>query len=277
MGTAEEAAKIDTGRPTAARMYDYYLGGSTNFPADRAAAEQVIASMPLVPDMARTHRSWLIRAVRYVADQGIRQFLDIGSGVPTMGNVHEIAQQVAPEARTLYVDLDPVAVLHAQQLLEGNDLADAIPGDLGRPAELLHQIETEPHLSAIIDLKEPVGLILACVLHFIKDDEEAYSVMDALRESLAPGSWIVLSHSSRESYERDQMNVAEKVYARTPTPGVFRSREQVLRFFRGTELVEPGLVWTPQWRPSLDDPQLFTEHPHRAGLFCGVSRIAAPC
>ncbi|MEH1124812.1 SAM-dependent methyltransferase [Micromonospora sp. CPCC 206061] len=261
---------------TAARMYDYYLGGFTNFEVDRVAAEKVLAQMPIIKPMAHSNRAFLGRAVRFLAgEQGVRQFLDIGSGIPTMGNVHEVAQQTASDARVLYVDIDDVAVMHSRQLLAGNDLADAIQGDLRDPDHLLHQIETDPHLSAIIDLDQPVALLLAAVLPFVPDDDEAYAAVETLRARLAPGSWLVISHIAVEGIQAmARADAAREVYARsTSTPAGIRTRDGIEKFFDGFHLVEPGLVWMPQWRPTAGDPLDFVDAPQRAGCLAGVGVI----
>ncbi|WP_442935108.1 SAM-dependent methyltransferase [Micromonospora sp. CPCC 206061] len=259
---------------SAARMYDFYLGGDQNFAVDRRAAGEAIAGMPLIPAIAQANRAFLGRAVRFLAgEQGVRQFLDIGSGIPTMGNVHEVAQQTASDARVLYVDIDDVAVMHSRQLLAGNDLADAIQGDLRDPDHLLHQIETDPHLSAIIDLDQPVALLLAAVLHFLPDDDEAYAAVEGLRARLAPGSWLVISHGAREGFADGEAAAVQRVYAEsTPTPGGLRTREGIEKFFDGFHLVEPGLVWTPHWRGGRIDDS-FGRDASRCGMLAGVGRL----
>ncbi|MFI7608085.1 SAM-dependent methyltransferase [Micromonospora sp. NPDC049366] len=257
---------------TAARIYDYYLGGTYNFPADREAAEKMMQVLPLGPKLAQTNRAFLRRAVRHLAESGVRQFLDIGSGIPTEGNVHEIVQQVAPDARVVYVDLDPVAVAESLELLDGNAHADAIRGDLRDPQSIL----SHPQVRALIDFDRPVALILAAVLHFVPDDEVAYDAVGRLRAALAPGSYLVMSHATADEGERpqDDLDVAHEIYRqRTATPLGLRSRSQLERFFAGLDLVEPGLVWLPQWRPAPDDPQYFTADPKQSSGLAAVGRV----
>ncbi|WP_345542200.1 SAM-dependent methyltransferase, partial [Phytohabitans rumicis] len=191
----------------------------------------------------KANRAWLGRVVRFLARQGATQFLDIGSGIPTMGNVHEIAQQVAPGARVLYVDIDPVAVMHSRQMLTDNPLAAAVEGDVRRPQELIDRIESDPGLKAIIDLDRPVALILAAVLHFVPDDDEAYGAVEVLRDRLAPGSWLAISHGAVEGFGAVQAAGVQQVYEKTRTPGGLRTREGITRFFDGFDLVQPGIVW----------------------------------
>ncbi|GAA4737799.1 SAM-dependent methyltransferase [Phytohabitans rumicis] len=213
------------------------------------------------------------RAVRFLAERGVRQFLDIGSGIPTMGNVHEIAQQAAPDVRVLYVGIDTVAVLHSRQLLAGNDQASAIEGDLRHARELLDQLHT-PELAAIIDLDQPVGLILAAVLHFVPDDDEAYGAVSMLREHLWQGSWLVISHAAVEGYAAEDAAAATRAFERTTAAHAgLRRHDEIARFFDGLDLVDPGLVWLPDWRPAPVDPQDFSAAPHRSGLLAGVAQI----
>ncbi|MFD0784693.1 SAM-dependent methyltransferase [Micromonospora azadirachtae] len=257
---------------TAARIYDYYLGGTHNFPADREAAEAMMRVLPLGPQLARTNRAFLGRAVRYLAESGVRQFLDIGSGIPTVGNVHEIVQRVAPDARVVYVDIDPVAVAESLDLLKDNRLATAITGDLREPAAIL----THPQVTELLDFDEPIGLLLAAVLHFVPDDDVAYRAVDQLRAALAPGSHLVASHATTDDVRHDQgdLDVAHDIYQhRTETPLGLRSRSRFERFFTGLDLVEPGLVWLPLWRPAPDDPQYFTDDPRRSAGLAAVGRV----
>ena len=254
---------------TAARMYDYYLGGVHNFPADRAAAEKVIAAQPEARGIARTCRAFLRRSVRYLVNAGVRQFLDLGSGMPTEGNVHEIAQQAAPETRVVYVDIDPVAVSESLELLEGNDLATAVHADLRRPDTILRH----PQVREMLDFNQPIGLLLSAVLHFVPDDAEAYDLADRLLTALAPGSYLAISHGSTEGF--GSADALKDVYQQqTATPVGTRTRDQVARFFAGFELVEPGIVWAPQWRPAPDDPKDFADDPRLSSVWAGVGKLA---
>ncbi len=253
---------------TAARIYDYYLGGIHNFPADQEAARQVIAHYPFIPAAARANRAFLQRAVHFLASAGIRQFLDIGSGIPTGGNVHEIAQQAAAESRVVYVDIDPVAVSESLDLLEGNALATAIHGDLRRPQAIL----THRAVGELLDLSRPVGLLLAAVLHFVPDDAVAYGAVATLCEALAPGSYAVVSHTAAETFSTftERNPPAEDVYRqRTATPGTVRTRPEVQRLFAGLELVDPGVTWAQLWRP--DTPASADAVPaEQGGIWAGV-------
>lgn len=232
---------IDLDRPNAARVYDYLLGGAANFETDRVFAEKLLEVMPQARSAARLNRSFLRRAVRFCVLEGITQFLDIGSGVPTAGNVHEIA----PEAQVLYVDNEPVAVAHSELLLGDNPLASSMLGDLTNPEPVL--------ASPVIDYTRPVGLLMAAVLHFIPDEANPQEAVAKYVSALPSGSFVVLSHGvERSSLEgRDEV---DKLYQKSANPGVRRNPAEIMAFLDGLELVEPGLVWTPQWRPeSLDE------------------------
>jgi SAM-dependent methyltransferase len=263
---------IDQKPATAARIYDYHLGGTHNFPADRAAAQAVTEVYPLVPAMARANRAFLRRAVRYLVGTGIRQFLDVGSGIPTQGNVHEIAQALAPDARVVYVDIDPVAVAEGQEILERNPRATAIRGDLRAPQEILDH----PQVRKLLDLDQPTALLLCAVLHFVTDDEVAHTSMARLRAAVPPGSHLVVSHATTmEHLAADDRNIdlVHTVYRRqTATPFTLRSRCQIEAFFAGLEMVEPGLTWVPLWRPDPDDPSEFTDCPTQCCGLAGVGR-----
>jgi O-methyltransferase involved in polyketide biosynthesis len=263
---------------TAARIYDYVLGGTHNFPADREAAKLAIQQFPLIPARARANRALLRRMVRYLADTGVRQFLDIGSGMPTEGNVHEIAQAIAPDSQVVYVDIDPVAVAESLEILDGNGRATAIAGDLRKPQAILDH----PQVRALLDFEQPIALLLAAVLHFVPDDEEANAAVSQLLGALPPGSYLAVSHSAAEGFElgkagKDSVKIAQNIYKRqTATPITLRTRDQIARFFGGCAgLVEPGLVWMTAWRPAPDDPADFAGDPPRSGQWAGIGRIGA--
>lgn len=232
-----------------ARMYDYYLGGSHHTPADRAAAERILAVMPALPAIARANRAFLTRAVRELVGLGVRQFLDVGSGIPTAGNVHEIAQELAPGSRVVYVDVDPEAVAHSNEILSGNEDAAAIQADLGVPGDILGHPET----ARLLDFDQPVALLLMSVLQFVPD-EAAVPGVRALRAALPAGSFLGLTHVAVEAVTQGPKSTVDTVYsgsnAATTTP---RTRTQITDFFGGWPLLEPGLIWAPQWRPG-DDP-----------------------
>ncbi|MGW3111495.1 SAM-dependent methyltransferase [Streptomyces sp. NPDC001091] len=238
---------IDISVPSVSRMYDYYLGGSHNFEVDREAARKAMEFLPGLPRIMQANRAFLRRAVRFAADQGIDQFLDIGSGIPTFGNVHEIAQTARPGARVVYVDHDPVAVAHSQAVLAGNADAGVVAADLRKPQEIL----TSPEAARLIDLDRPVALLLVAVLHFLEDADDPHRAVAELRTALAPGSLLILTHASFEGIPlpEERAEGAVDVYRDIRNPLVMRSREEIARFFDGFELVEPGLVHPPQWRP----------------------------
>jgi hypothetical protein len=251
---------------TAARIYDYFLGGTHNFPADREAAQALLQAAPIMPAIARVNRAYLRRAVRFLVDSGVRQFLDIGSGIPTVGNVHE----VATDARVVYVDIDPVAVAEGLEILEGRAGATAIRGDLRAAQAILDH----PEVRRLIAFDEPVGLLLLSMLHFV-DNESVYDAVELLVAALPSGSYLALSHAAPA--EQDiipaSMRTATTVYrSSTSTPLNVRDRAGVERFFAGLDLVEPGLVWLPQWHPAPGDPDDFAVDPRRCAVLAGVAR-----
>ncbi|MFF2353677.1 SAM-dependent methyltransferase [Kitasatospora sp. NPDC058115] len=233
--------------PHPARMYDYYLGGKDNFPADREAAERALAANPEFRSTARANRGFLTRAVRCVAGLGIDQFLDIGTGIPTAGNTHEIAQAVDPGARVLYVDNDPIVLAHARALMGGTAVGrtTVIQSDLRRPDELLADAEAEK----LLDLDRPTALVLAAVLHFVRDEEGPYEVVRTLLGALAPGSHLILSHGTADFLPAEVRDRVTGVYSKATAPLVGRSREQVGAFLDGLEVLDPGVVTVPLWRP----------------------------
>lgn len=273
MGSEDWARGADINTPTAARIYDYMLGGSHNFAADRAAAHTLIDAIPDVRGMAQANRSFLHRAVRYLIGAGVRQFLDIGSGIPTVGNVHQIAQHAAPDARVVYVDIDPIAIIHSRQLLANNEGATAVLADLRRPTEILALLG-EPEQRAVLDLSQPVALLLVSMLHFVPIDDEAYPAVDALKRALAPGSFLVVSHAAAEGWDEDATGAAQDVYRKTATPGGPRTGAQIARFFDSLDMIEPGLVWVTEWRPEHNQGDPFAQDPKRSGMVAGIARKA---
>jgi hypothetical protein len=229
-------------------MYDHYLGGKDNFEIDRAAVQQVEKAMPEIRRLAQENRAFLRRAVRYMARQGIRQFIDIGSGLPTVGNTHEIAQEIVPNARVVYVDNDPVVLQHGRALLATDENTTVAAADMRRPAEVLEHSETV----RLIDFNEPVGVLLIAMVHFLTMAEHG-PIMTRLRDTLPSGSHIAATHVTRDGHEAEAVAQIEKVYASTPTPIYFREHGAVARFFDGYDLVEPGLVTVDGWRPDPDD------------------------
>lgn len=257
---------VDTGKASVARVYDYWLGGTHNFQADRDAARALIAVGPWARDFARENRAFLVRAIRFLAAGGVRQFLDIGSGIPTQGNVHEIAQAVAPQARVVYADIDPVAVAHSKAILMGNPVAGVIQADLRDPKRILASREVR----RLLDFRQPIGLLLGAVLHFITDDEDPWQIVRSLLEAMVPGSYLVISHGSTEGMPAELTAVYEHAYSQTvAATGTFRSRAAVERFFDGLELLPPGVVPLPEWRP---DPPADTGDRERLWFLAGVGR-----
>jgi 16S rRNA G1207 methylase RsmC len=251
-------------------MYDFYLGGFHNFELDRRMAEQAIALWPDLPLIMRANRGFLRRAVSFLVSQGIDQFLDIGSGIPTVGNVHEVAHRANPSARVVYVDIDPIAVAHSRAILQDTPNVTAIQADLRG----IQQILDDPSVRALLDFDRPVAVFVVAVLHFLTDDAEAASAIEAIRTRLAPGSYLVISHASYEGAP-DRSREHEELYARTPNPLKTRSHAEIARYFGDFELVEPGLVWIPLWRPEdYDDP--FRDQPERCSGFAGVARKPTP-
>jgi SAM-dependent methyltransferase len=260
---------IDISVPSVSRIYDYYLGGSHNFEVDREAARKAMEFMPGLPKIMQANRAFMRRAVRFAADEGIDQFLDIGSGIPTFGNVHEVAQKARPGAHVVYVDHDPVAVAHSQAVLKGNEDADVVAADLLKPQEIL----ASPQVQRLIDLNRPVALLLVAILHFVEGADDPYAAVAELRDELAPGSLLVLTHASYEGIPLppERAEGAVDVYKNIRNPLIMRSREDIARFFEGYDMVEPGLVPMPNWRP---DTALEEEDPYSFSGFAGVGRTA---
>lgn len=260
---------IDISVPSISRMYDYYLGGSHNFEVDREAARRAMEFMPGLPRIMQANRAFLRRAVRFAVAGGITQFLDIGSGIPTFGNVHEVAQEADPDARVLYVDHDPVAVAHSQAVLQGNDRADVVAADLRTPQDIL----SSPERQRLIDLNRPVALLLVAILHFVDDADDPYAAVAELRETLPPGSLLVLTHASYDGIPLppERAEGAVDVYQDIRNPLIMRTRDEIARFFKGYDMVEPGLVPMPQWRP---DTAPEDEDPYAFSGFAGVGRAA---
>jgi SAM-dependent methyltransferase len=236
---------VDVRRANVARVYDYLLGGSHNFLADQDLGRSLAATDPSVRAIARANRDFLGRAVRFLTEAGVGQFLDIGSGIPTQGNVHEVAQQASRDCRVVYVDVDPVAIAHSKALLAGNENTAIIDADLHQPEEILAHAGTR----RLIDFSQPVGLLLVSVLPFISEAADPGRIVATLRDALAPGSYLVLAHATDAS-RPVVAQAAEKVYnSSVSAQAQMRSHEEILRFFDGFELVDPGLVYVPLWRP----------------------------
>ena len=260
---------VDLETPSAARMYDYYLGGSHNFAADRQLAEAALKAWPETPYMCRANRAFLRRAVTYLAEQGVDQFLDLGSGIPTSGNVHEIAQAVHPEARTVYVDSDAVAFAHGRALLEDEPRATYLQADLRDPEAVL----ASPEVTGFLDLDRPVAVLMLMTLHFVPDSDNPRGIVAAYRKAMAPGSYFVFSHGTNEYRPSDTGGIT-KVYTQASHGIVPRDRARIQELAVGWDLVEPGLVDVILWRPDpseLDDDPLGGDVT-RYSTFAGVGR-----
>jgi hypothetical protein len=238
---------VDMDSPSPARVYDALLGGSHNFEVDRRAASNGIAAVPDLPLVAATNRRFLRRTVGHLVDSGVRQFIDVGSGIPTVGNTHEIAQARNPDCRVAYVDIDAIAVAHAQSILTGNDRTIAIRGDLRAPETLL----ASPELTALIDLDEPVALLLFAVLHLVTDADNPAIAVAILREAMSPGSYLAVSHLTSTHRPTDADRLSSGVAQRDRVSLIFRPRDRIESFFGDFSLLPPGLVQLHEWRPDL--------------------------
>jgi hypothetical protein len=263
---------IDVNTPNVARVWDYQLGGKDNFAADRQAAEQINEAMRRAnaPDghvVAWENRRFLQRAVRYLAaEAGIRQFIDIGAGLPTQGNVHEVVHEVAPDARVVYVDYDPIVVVHGQALLTGSDQTSVVRGDLRQPREILQDAEVRSRL----DFDQPIAVLLIAVLHLLTPDDDPNGVVAHIREALAPGSYLCLTHATRQTHQGAASTLTSEFQRlRVTTPILPRSKDEIMSFFDGFELLEPGLVFPARWRPEADEDEAATG---AEWMFAGVGR-----
>jgi O-methyltransferase involved in polyketide biosynthesis len=247
-GTAGTA--IDTTVPHSARIWNYWLGGKDNYAVDRQAGEQTIAVLPEIVDIARASRQFLVRVVRYLAaDAGIRQFLDIGTGLPTVNNTHQVAQQAAPESRVVYVDSDPLVLVHARALLTTSPegATDYIEADARDVDTILKGA------AATLDFTRPVAITMLGILPFIGDDNEAKAIVTQLLAAVPTGSYLAITHSTSEVSGERVIEAVRQWNQVAPTPYRLRSPEQIAAFFEGLELIEPGVVPCPRWRPELDN------------------------
>lgn len=236
----------DSSVPNVARIYDYYLGGKDNYAADREAARKVLGIAPDVPLAALENRAFLQRAARYlVAEAGISQFIDIGPGLPTQGNLHQIVHHYDPHAHVVYVDNDPVVLTHGRSLLK-NDRTHIIDGDAREPERIL----ADQTLRTLINLSKPVAVCMTLLLHFIADSDDPNAIMTRLANALPVNSYLVLSHVSGDEHDTDKISQITRVYEQATAPLVPRSRGEITRFFDGFTIVPPGVVFLSQWRPS---------------------------
>jgi O-methyltransferase involved in polyketide biosynthesis len=258
-GQEEETVELfDPTKPNVARVWDYWLGGKDHFAADRELAEKMLAIHPVSAQMARENRQFLARAVGYVANHGVRQFIDVGAGLPTVLNTHEIAQGVIPEARVAYVDNDPVVISHARSLLAKSPGVIAVAGDMREPGSIL----SDAGLAGLIDLAEPACVILSGVLHFI-DANAARDVARAFTGALAPGSYLIISVGSGNASEGENFTSAY-----TAAQVYIHSKAEVVSFFDGLPLVPPGVVAARAWH---DEP-MYAQEARTATFLSGVAR-----
>lgn len=259
---------LDVTVPNVARIYDWLLGGKDNFAADRKAGQRLLAAVPEAAKAARANRAFLGRAVRFLAEEaGIRQFLDIGTGLPTQGNVHEFAQAADPRARVVYCDNDPIVVTHANALLANNLTVTASQADLRDPDFLFSLPLGRP----LIDTSQPLAVLLVAVLHFLRDPDDPWPLVERIKRKLAPGSYVVISHVTGDEISTESARAATEVYEGASAPGVVRSQYEIARFFSGLNLVEPGLVEGSAWRlPPLG------RRPRPALFYAGIGRKPVP-
>lgn len=251
-GWVPEGIEVDV--PNVARMYDYVLGGYHNFAVDRQFAEQIEKVAPGSTATARANRAFVRRSVRWLVNAGIRQFLDIGSGIPTLGNVHEIAQSSAPESKVVYVDVDPVAVAHSKAILAGIPFTGSLLSDLRQPADILDNED----VTRLLDFGQPVAVLLNAVLHFISDADDPAGIIGRIRAELVSGSYVTITHGNVLGAEHDRQAGAEEALDHTPTSIHLRDADQLAGLVTGMEIIEPGIVPVTDWRPDpdVDDPHL---------------------
>jgi SAM-dependent methyltransferase len=255
---------FDTSIPNVARIYDVLLGGKDNFAADRDAAAKLLAAVPDAGIAARDNRAFLARAVRFLAGEaGIRQFLDIGTGLPARGNVHEVAQTIDPATRVVYADNDPLVTVHANALLADTPTVRAVDADLRAPHDLLNL----PAVRALIDFDEPLAVLLVAVLHFVPDSDDPWAIVECIKEHLAPGSYLVISHVTDDGLSHDARRCAQQAYEGASAPGVARGLDDIARFFDGMTLAEPGLVNVAAWHPGY-----YASAARRPLFYAGIGR-----
>jgi hypothetical protein len=256
-GSLPASVDLRTDVPHPARMYDYYLGGKDNFPADRAAAAAVVQLLPSAPAGSRANRRFLGRAVRFAADQGIRQFLDIGTGIPASNNTHEVAQAAAPDARVVYVDNDPIVLTHARALLRGTPEGRTayIDADFRDPDSILNA----PQAKDLLDFSQPIALLVVALLHFFSDTDKPGELLARYVDALPAGSMLILTHGTGELMDPEIAARIEDTYSKSGLNIVSRTHAELLPFFGGLELVEPGIVPVHEWRPDgNEDDRLMT-------------------
>jgi hypothetical protein len=247
-------------------MYDAMLGGQHNFAIDREALAAFTAIDPQVRTLARANRDFLGRAVRFLVEAGVRQFIDLGSGIPTQGNVHEVAQAASPGARVVYVDNDPVAVAHSTSLLADNPDAGIVDADIRRPADIL----SSPQVRKLIDFEQPVAVLMITILHFVSPEENPAGIVAAFRDALPDSGWLAMSHATNQDRPDTAAAVGQLYRSRATSPVTARSYDEILGLFNGFDLVDPGLTYVPLWRP--DPADLIPENPSEYWVYAGVGK-----
>jgi SAM-dependent methyltransferase len=255
---------VDTSVPSAARIYDALLGGEHNFAVDREFAQQAKRVFPGVAESCRANRSFLARLVRYLVEHGVRQFLDIGSGIPTSGSVHEVAQRIDPRCRVVYVDNEPVAVTHSEMLLRANANATIVRADMRDPDTILRSTVVRE----MVDFDQPIAVFMLALLHFVPDQDDPAGLVARYRDALPPGGYLAISHATAES-RPEEMRALVRLYASSSNPAVARPNQWITDLFGEFALTPPGTVYTPQWRPGPDDT---LAHPEHYIFFGGLAR-----
>ncbi|HEY4019630.1 MAG TPA: SAM-dependent methyltransferase [Pseudonocardiaceae bacterium] len=255
---------VDVSKPNPARVYNYLLGGANNFDVDRVLAKRLIEIVPDAAFVVIENRSFLRRAVRFLAESGIDQFLDLGSGIPTVGNTHQVVQEINPDCRVVYVDHEAVAVAHSEMMLADEPNADIVRADVRKPAEVLGDRKTR----ALLDFSRPVAVLMFAVIHFMPRADNPAEMVKAYRDATVPGSYLALSHGTADGRpELDELAV--EYSSQATADAVMRTRAEVQEFFDGYELVEPGLVFSAEWRGELD-----VCDPWRSAVYAGVGKLA---
>jgi S-adenosyl methyltransferase len=265
--SAQDSVSFDTSVAHIARVYDYWLGGKDNFAADRVAGDEALQAYPDLVSSVRANRAFLARGVRYLAaEAGIRQFLDIGTGIPTASNTHEVAQSVAPESRVVYVDNDPIVLAHARALLVSGPggATDYLDADLRDTAHVLD------YARGRLDFSRPVGVMLVAVLHLVGPEDDPYRIVRRLMDAVPAGSYLLLSHVASDIEPEKMAEMGKRLNRLLAQKGTYRSQPEVAAFFDGLDIVEPGVVPVPQWRPDSE-----VEAARRAAMWGGIGRKAA--
>lgn len=256
--------EVDISVPSAARIYDALLGGGHNFAIDREFAKKAKRVFPGVDEACQANRSFMWRLVKYLVDHGVRQFLDIGSGIPTSGNVHEIAQRIDPSCRVVYVDNELVAVTHSEMLLERNANATVLRADMRDSATILDS----PVTRGLLDFDQPIAVFMLALLHFIPDADDPAAVVAQYRDALPVGGYLGISHATAES-RPEEMRALERLYATSSNPAIARSSQWITDLFGDFDVVSPGAVYAPEWRP---EPEHALPHPEHYIFFGGLAR-----